>query len=836
MKNISAFPNPHAPAKAQSPLSAQTESPLSKRGFVIMVITALLCGMLMSVAASAQSTALKEIRFTFSGAATATIQDSIPTGITVTATSADSSAISNVSARLEKVSFSGFQTLNDCSQGTILAPAQNAGYGNVSGSAISYLFRLSGLKAVMPNFDEVDLGVCGLNVSGKYQNSNNDTRAFTFSVGYGANKFANENLPTATGDLMRNAYNNGENFQYISVSDTASVPTTEPLYLSITLTKEAELGCYAGLRSITIKDTRSDTTVIDSSATHSFSAEAYYKIYNFSNNSLYMGADASGNLMVMADEEANRVWWQFIPTTNADCYYIRNATTGQYVQALQAKGPRSYISLGSNPVEYYIGLNEVSGARTNGAYWLSSTNTAGYSEQSSSTLALNKDGASDHVLTWTASGSEPNSYWYIVKSDYDYDPTPFLPSTGQHLYFVKSAATAKALVSSGSSLGWAAQAMDKSQQWYFSGVSNKQGGYRIYNSASGVAIDTLHYIIEQSLSGYTFRHKYEPRTALVIDGDSVFYFEEARSSFSLSAQIYNMPCGTLNQPRLKSASLKGEGVRTPLIVADDEITPQGANTVWTKSRPVVVAGSTGTLTISLNQAPDTGVEAWLYFDWDRDGFFEQSLKLETSQNITQTLSFPAVGEGNAREGQSHIRLRLNNTGLNGAEDDVIGQSIDFIITLTSDNAPFTAKAAPNDSTRGSAAIVGTTATASSYNNCRFVCWKEQNKVVSTSETYAFTLDHDVNLTAVFSADPDNPTSVSSINKSADKSVVIKADGKTVRAEASSPVNNMRIYDINGMLVGRGTEPSLSVASLNKGVYIIRVQTANGQASTKLSID
>lgn len=578
------------------------------------------------------------------------------------------------------------------------------------------------------------------------------------------------------------------------------------------------------------------TPMIDTTAYANLDVSKYYKLYNCNNNAWYMGANTNGDLIVMDNSEANPIWWQFLPTGNKGCYNIRNATTHQYIQALKTKGANSYIQLGDEPVEYYVGKNKATGTKTSGYYWLSSTNTTGYDKQNANTLALNKDGASSHVLTWSASGGEANSYWAVVESPYNYDPTPFTPSTGDYLYYIKNGNNGMALTLTNGKQVWQSITMDKSQEWYFRGESNNKGGYQICNAATLQPIDTLHYIVEQMTKGFCFRHAYAPYKVLTIDGDSILTFEDARSSFSLAQQIYNMPCGTLTQPRVKSAELKGEGVRTPLIVTTDEITPQGANTVWTKTKPIVVAGSTGTLTLNLSQAPGEGMEAYLYFDWNRDGVFETTVPLTIAQNISKQISFPLIGEGNAREGESHMRLRINSTGLNGSEDDVIGQSIDFIINLTADTSAFKATAVANDSTRGFATINGHTATATPKDGCQFVCWKEQNKVVSTQATYPFTLDHDVKLTAVFSADPDMLTGVPTINGTAQNPINITLNGRTIKIDTDTEVKGVRVYNIHGQLVAKANGKLVSMHKCPSGVYIVKALTANGGTVAKLSID
>lgn len=796
------------------------------------------CAAAIALPVTAQAQTPGSIRLSFSGAATATITDGVPSGVTVSVSQADGTPLEGATATLTNVSFTSFQTKNACADGTIIGPASQAGYSNGQGATITYTFTISGIDTALPTFNEVDLGVCGLNAQGAYQSNNQDSRPFTFDVAYGEADATVGNLPQATGDLMHNAHSNGQNYQSIALKNAEEITTTNPICLKVTLTKTIATGCFAGLKDVVIRYNDGTDTPVDPdpepSDTVKFSPTAYYKIYNYGNHALYMGATSGAELMVMSDEPSNRIWWQFEPTENEGCYYIKNATSGQYIQALKSKGANSYISLGDEKVEYYIGLN-TSGA-TRGGYWMSSTNNAGYNQQSASTLALNKDGSSNHVLTWVADGADKNSYWFFEEATYAYDPTPFTPSNGENLYFIKSVASAKALAETDGERSWQTQAMDKHQQWYFTGVSNRDGGYQIYNAVTRQPIDTLHYVVELAATGYSFRHAYQPATVLTLAGDTAFYFEAARNDFSLHAQIYNMPCGTLAQPRLQSATLKGEGVRTPLIVTNGELTPQGANTVWTKSRPVVVAGSEGTLEFTLSQEPTDDVEGWLYFDWDRDGFFEQTVKLDVARQISQPLTFPVLDENSAaRAGQSRMRLRLTTSGLGGAEDDVVGQTIDFILVLTDDHSAFRATARPNDPARGTATIDGTTATAVTKGNSTFVCWKEQNKVVSTDAAYAFTLDHDVDLIAVFSPDPDATTSIGRVTtKGTAADITISVNGNNLTATSTTAVTALHVFTPDGALVATARSGQVSLAGLPGGIYIAKARTADGEAAVKFN--
>lgn len=804
----------------------------SKRGFMRRAM-AVACLAAATMTAMAQASA-DSVKLTFSGATTASIANSVPSGITVTASN------SAVTATLTQVNFNAFQTNNVCASGDILGPAS---YDNTKGSTIEYTFQINGLNAVLPQFNDISVGVCGLNSQGNYQNSNNDPegRQFNFTVAYGESE-PSTTLGTTSGDLMINAFHDGQNYQLFPITSAAAVTTTSPLYVKVTLTHNADKGCYAGLKDLVIKyveagdeptptpdpDPEPDPEPEDT--TSGFSAKKYYKFYNYGNHSLYMGADASGNLMVMSNDPANRIYWQFESTGKENCYYVKNAATGQYIQQLKAKGAQSYITMGDAPVEYYVGQNT---RAKNGAYWFSSTNTTGYSTESSSCLALNKDGASTHVLTWVADNADNNSYWFVAETTYDYDPTPFTPTNeanGQHNYFIKSASSSKAFDGS----KWADQTQAKDQQWYFAGTNNKSGGYQIFNAASGQPLDTLHYVVEQTANGYAFRHASEPKDLLTLAGETSFFFEAARSSFSLAEQIYNMDCGTLANPLVQTASLKGDGVRTPLVCERGDIATQGANTVWTKSRPVLVGGKDGTLTITLNQAPSAEVQAYLYFDWDRDGFFEKAIALTAGQTITQQLSFPAIDGTTAKAGQSHMRLRLTTNGLSGAEDDVIGQSIDFIITLTDDAADFKATARPNDPARGTATVSGTTATATTKGHNTFVCWKEQNKVVSTDPTYNFTLDHDVDLVAVFSPATDWVSAIGTV-QAQDHGIAINVSGNTVVATAPTAVKSIHVYSPNGSLVATAKGGKLSMQGKPAGVYIAKARTGKGEAAVKFQL-
>ncbi len=579
-------------------------------------------------------------------------------------------------------------------------------------------------------------------------------------------------------------------------------------------------------------------TVSEVSATETdttFAADKYYNIVSKANANYYMNEEASGALDVTSYDVSQRIFWQFIPTANDSCYYIRNAVTGRYIQSCKGtRGSASKITTGETPVEFFVGYNS-------GYFRLTSTDCDDYASTSAQPNCLNKDGASSSIVIWYAAPTDRNSWWAINETEMLYEIHPFTPSeavgTPAQKYYIKNLSGNYLSQASSGDFSWGSS-LSAATQWYFVGESNAAGGYQIVNAAGDVAYNEgALYLIEEGTSGYYFANA-STGAAFTASGDSLITFEAVRSSYSIQAGVYQMPCATLSSTYIASVSLTGAAAATPLTypvqvqsgtsLTDESTKPSTGFTIYTKSKATLMQGLDATLNLTLSAAPAEGDELYAYFDWNRDGIFETSYTLDAAQQVTQTIPVPA----DAAEGKSRMRLRLTASGLAGAEDDVIGQTLDFILNVTP-QAPFTAEATVNDTARGTATIDGTTAHAAAKGNAEFICWREGNNVVGLSEDYAFTLDHNVRLTAYFSPNTDTDTRLQGVLAQPHASLLqISARDRRIVVESSSKVRSVRVYTPSGALVARGNKATLDVSHLIPGSYIVKVQTTTADKSLK----
>ena len=292
--------------------------------------------------------------------------------------------------------------------------------------------------------------------------------------------------------------------------------------------------------------------------------DTYYNITWAPTPSNYMSEEADGSLVVSPYDVTVRCFWEFIPTGKSRCYYIRNTATGNYIQSCSGtQSATNTVSTGAEPVEYYVGTS-------NGQFYFSSTDCANYNNASQNPNGLNKDGASSNVIVWGARPSNTGSYWNLVETENLYEVRPFTPcdELGKaNFTYTLVAGSGLALQSSDEgTLSWAEKTEAGEQAWYFVGEGNVAGGYLIANvknpthtinaGADGLSVGesetpTRWYVIETYVEGvpfYTFRpfaSKDEAGSELTVDGTSLVQIRAIRSSFATSAQIYQMPCGSL---------------------------------------------------------------------------------------------------------------------------------------------------------------------------------------------------------------------------------------------------------------------------------------------------
>lgn len=153
--------------------------------------------------------------------------------------------------------------------------------------------------------------------------------------------------------------------------------------------------------------------------THTFSEGKTYKIESNNNSNKYMQDNGNGRIDAKTFN-ANSVWY-LIPTSNDECYYVQNATTGNYMQT--TKNWEKAVETGENPVEIYIKNDDAKGTNVFG---LASTDREPHDFTSDETYGANyNSGEGGYVQGYnamTGAGKRPNSFWKITEVKLDFSP------------------------------------------------------------------------------------------------------------------------------------------------------------------------------------------------------------------------------------------------------------------------------------------------------------------------------------------------------------------------------------------------------------------------------
>ena len=160
----------------------------------------------------------------------------------------------------------------------------------------------------------------------------------------------------------------------------------------------------------------------------------------------------------------------------------------------------------------------------------------------------------------------------------------------------------------------------------------------------------------------------------------------------------------------------------------------------------------GIVTVEAEANGGDAIQTFAYADWDKDGVFEEHLELTGHDAEFQ---IPA----SAATGSSRLRIRVTETGTEGAEDDVIGACYDFIVNVVPDEAILTWSVDVNDSTRGEAKASETDGIlqleALPHGDANFVGWKLMHgyftgEYISQEAQYEYPLTQNARIVAVFS--------------------------------------------------------------------------------------
>lgn len=153
-----------------------------------------------------------------------------------------------------------------------------------------------------------------------------------------------------------------------------------------------------------------------------------------------------------------------------------------------------------------------------------------------------------------------------------------------------------------------------------------------------------------------------------------------RSEYCKSLGIYVLPCGDKGAAYLKSLSITGEnGNVTNALNYTASAQPSNYYNMVRTDSAEVIKGKTFILKYEAEgMTSDYTVTA--YFDWDKDGVFESKQDFLNNKSGSAEITVPAE----AAEGKSRMRIRVNDNGLDDADDDVNGATYDFQIFVTND--------------------------------------------------------------------------------------------------------------------------------------------------------
>ena len=148
------------------------------------------------------------------------------------------------------------------------------------------------------------------------------------------------------------------------------------------------------------------------------SADKTYKIANYNDANLFMQDNGTGGVALGAANDNS--YWQFVPTENTDCYYIKNATTGKFIQGYNAT--EQEVATGDAGVEYFVKAD--ASGNLEGKYRMSCTANTPH-DFSDGTLGLNWKVNNVVQSFASVASANPRSAWILTEAEV---PQPSLPT------------------------------------------------------------------------------------------------------------------------------------------------------------------------------------------------------------------------------------------------------------------------------------------------------------------------------------------------------------------------------------------------------------------------
>ena len=774
--------------------------------------------------------------------------------VSVSVVDANGAAISGASATM--TSTHNFKGTQNAVTSTIVCPDANA---NTS-PTITLTFNISGVPEGF-TFNKMELDIHALNGGNNYQeNSDNVTRQWNVNTTVNNATFGVLNdIDIAAGVGTRGAVHKIWDITGSTMNADGTVT------IALTITKgSTNAGCFFGLSEITLSTDGQEPTPEpepepEPTPTPTDGAKVYFIQWKNTGTN-YVTEESDHRMTVQSQDNKKPQFWMFIPTGNENCYYIKNTATDRYIGSCNlTPSSASKIYTTTTPVEYYVAKTTRTSGENANCWYMSSTDCTGYQSESAGPRALNKDGASDYVITWTAGVNNVGSYWKLVETEDLYEISAFDASTAigsiGASYNMETASGKNLTITDGKLALATPDSFDESQEWYFVGTSNATG-YKIASAAEPaivVGIENGNIVTGEGLattwkvnadktkSGYFYFTSGE--TTLTIDGESLFRFTRLRSAFQRKLKIYNNPCGVAGNNYITRATLHGEGALDN-IVYEAASKPGKWHVVYAADKGAVAKGGKFNLDVTLagNAAADLDITA--HFDWNSDGIFETAEPLAINgTTATASITVPEW----AAETQTRMRIRVNSNGLDLAEDEVNGFIYDWHINVVPAQEERTATVSVNSWERGAVELstvadsyaYGTTLTAkaTALGTAQFVCWREEGVVVSTDANYTFTVDHNVKLKAYFTPNTNKnsyPTCIAEFEEAAD--ITVAQNGESLVVTAGCEVKGIALYTIDAAMVAKASGAVLGTAGINEGLYIVSVLTEKGYKNVKIYLD
>ena len=711
------------------------------------------------------------------------------------------------------------------------------------------------------SFEKLILDMHALNGGSSYQdNSDGKQRRWNIASIVNGNSFGS--LDDV--DIAANVGTPGNVHKEWEITGSAVTVNNNTVNISLTITKgSANEGCFIGISAIKLEAAGTTTPDPDPEPEPEPEPDTTEgKIYtiqwkNTGTNYITEGDDKK--MYVDSYDVTKRQFWQFIPTDKENCYYIKNTASGRYIGSCNlTPSSASKIYTTDKPTEYYVAKTSATSGEIAGCWYMSSTDCSNYNIENAGPRALNKDGASNDVITWQAGTSRVGSYWKLIESEDLYEVRPFdatetIGSIGTR-YNIESLNGKYATLNDGNITLTAPDVYEESQEWYFAGTSNSNGWQiasamspaTVIGLASGNIVaqegNSTRWKVSASKEQEGYFYFTSGETTLTIDGETLFRFKKLRSQYARNNQIYANPCGTAGTNYLTSIEIKGKSVLDKLVYTTNS-KPSTWHVLYSTDKATVSKGKDFELKATLKSSATAGLTAIAYFDWNCDGIFETSQEMTINNtDCSATINVPEW----ANEKQSRMRLRINSNGLDLAEDDVTGFIYDLNINVAEEEATRTVEVSVNSWERGRAALSQTaqsytpgtqlTATAETVGNAAFICWREEGNVVSTEAAYTFTVEHNRKLIAYFSPNTDENSILGVESVAQDSEVSVSQENNCIIAHSTAAVKGITLYTIDAAKVAAANSGKLNIQDIAEGLYIVRVTTDKGYKNIKLFIN